>query len=142
MLFKRQGVDGRLRALRIQQRTCTQARRCRLPLDVIPGMEYTMNDSERQPRHGVPGGISGYDTMPTDQAEHRCVVGTVSEALENGRRCHRQGIIHHLTHQTKSQPELILESVPARSLLEKGVNITDGGSELLHNMSIDGAGLP
>jgi formate C-acetyltransferase len=50
-----------------------------------------------------------------------------------------KGIIHHLTYQTKSQPELIL-NLFQHGLIEKGVNITDGGANY-YNMCVDGAGL-
>ena len=50
-----------------------------------------------------------------------------------------KGIIHHLTYQTKSQPELIL-NLFQHGLIEKGVNITDGGANY-YNMCVDGSGL-
>ena len=49
------------------------------------------------------------------------------------------GIIHHLTYQTKSQPELIL-NLFQHGLIEKGVNITDGGANY-YNMCVDGSGI-
>ena len=50
-----------------------------------------------------------------------------------------KGIIHHLTYQTENQPELIL-NLFQHGLIEKGVNITDGGANY-YNMCVDGAGL-
>jgi formate C-acetyltransferase len=50
-----------------------------------------------------------------------------------------RGIIHHLTYQTKSQPELILNLLQ-HGLIEKGVNITDGGANY-YNICVDAAGL-
>jgi formate C-acetyltransferase len=50
-----------------------------------------------------------------------------------------RGIIHHLTYQTQSQPELIL-NLFQHGLVEKGVNITDGGANY-YNMCVDAAGL-
>ena len=50
-----------------------------------------------------------------------------------------RGIMHHLKYQTKSQPELIL-NLFQHGLIEKGVNITDGGANY-YNMCVDGSGI-
>jgi formate C-acetyltransferase len=47
--------------------------------------------------------------------------------------------MHHLKYQTKSQPELIL-NLFQHGLIEKGVNITDGGANY-YNMCVDGSGI-
>ena len=47
--------------------------------------------------------------------------------------------MHHLKYQTKTQPELIL-NLFQHGLIEKGVNITDGGANY-YNMCVDGSGI-
>lgn len=107
----------------------------------IPGMEYTMNDTVKVNMAKV--FEVAYDEM---MANADCVEPSI-DALWAQYQKHLKiavdatgkGIIHHLTYQTKSQPELIL-NLFQHGLIEKGVNITDGGANY-YNMCVDGSGL-
>lgn len=107
----------------------------------IPGMEYTMNDT-------VKINIAmvfqvAYDEMMTETGDGEPSTEILwqyfSKHLKTAVDATGKGIIHHLTYQTKSQPELIL-NLFQHGLIEKGVNITDGGANY-YNMCVDGAGL-
>ena len=107
----------------------------------IPGMEYTMNDTVKV-NLAMVFQVAFQDMMANADQTRPSI-----DALWEQYRKHLKmavdatgrGIIHHLTHQTKSQPELIL-NLFQHGLIEKGVNITDGGANY-YNMCIDGAGL-
>ena len=106
----------------------------------IPGMEYTMNDTVKINLLKV--FEVAYQEMMADKAE-----APSSENLWKRYEKHLKvavdatgnGIMHHLKYQSKSQPELIL-NLFQRGLIEKGVNITDGGANY-YNMCVDGSGL-
>ena len=104
----------------------------------IPGMEYTMNDTvkinlartfEIAYREMMEGGDPSTERLFDIYRKH----------LEVAVDATGQGIMHHLRYQTKSQPELIL-NLFQHGLIEKGVNITDGGANY-YNMCMDGSGL-
>jgi len=106
----------------------------------IPGMEYTMNDTVKINLLKV--FEVAYQEMMADKSEE--------PSSENLWKCYEKhlkvavdatgnGIMHHLKYQTKSQPELIL-NLFQHGLIEKGVNITDGGANY-YNMCVDGSGL-
>ncbi len=105
----------------------------------IPGMEYTMNDTVKV-NIAMVFQVAFEDMMahePSPDAEilwryYRKHLKIATDATGDG-------IIHHLTYQTKSQPELIL-NLFQHGLIEKGVNITDGGANY-YNMCMDAAGL-
>ncbi|HPK63551.1 MAG TPA: pyruvate formate lyase family protein [Sphaerochaeta sp.] len=107
----------------------------------IPGMEYTMNDTVKV-NLAMVFQVAFQDMMANADQTRPSI-----DALWEQYRKHLKmavdatgrGIIHHLTYQTKSQPELIL-NLFQHGLIEKGVNITDGGANY-YNMCIDGAGL-
>ena len=106
----------------------------------IPGMEYTMNDTVKINLLKV--FEVAYKEMMEDKSE-----APSSENLWKRYEKHLKvavdatgnGIMHHLKYQSKSQPELIL-NLFQHGLIEKGVNITDGGANY-YNMCVDGSGL-
>jgi len=104
----------------------------------IPGREYTMNDTvkinlarvfEVSFREMMEGGEPSTDRLFTLFEKHLTLAVDATG----------KGIMHHLRYQTKSQPELIL-NLFQHGLVEKGVNITDGGANF-YNMCMDGSGL-
>lgn len=107
----------------------------------IPGMEYTMNDTVKVNMAKV------FEVTYDEMMANADSVEPSIDALWELYRKHLKiavdatgrGIIHHLTYQTKSQPELIL-NLFQHGLIEKGVNITDGGANY-YNMCVDGSGL-
>jgi formate C-acetyltransferase len=107
----------------------------------MPGMEYTMNDTVKVNIAKV------FSVAYKDMMENADKLTPNAEVLWDYFSRHLKiavdatgnGIIHHLTYQTKSQPELIL-NLFQHGLIEKGVNITDGGANY-YNMCVDGAGL-
>ena len=106
----------------------------------IPGMEYTMNDTVKVNLAKV--FEVAFDEMMADTATEPSIDALWAQYqkhLKIAVDATGAGIIHHLTYQTKSQPELIL-NLFQHGLIEKGVNITDGGANY-YNMCIDGSGL-
>lgn len=107
----------------------------------IPGMEYTMNDTVKVNMAKV------FEVAFDEMMAAADTVEPSIDALWEQYQKHLKiavdatgaGIIHHLTYQTKSQPELIL-NLFQHGLIEKGVNITDGGANY-YNMCVDGSGL-
>jgi formate C-acetyltransferase len=93
----------------------------------IPGMEYTMNDTVKINLAKV-FEVSYSEMMekePRPSAEKLYEIYKMH--LKIAVDATGKGIMHHLKHQTKSQPELIL-NLFQHGLIEKGVNITDGGA--------------
>lgn len=106
----------------------------------IPGMEYTMNDTVKINLAKV--FEVAYDDMMADTAQSPSVAHLwekYKQHLKIAVDATGNGIMHHLKYQTKSQPELIL-NLFQHGLIEKGVNITDGGANF-YNMCVDGSGL-
>ena len=107
----------------------------------IPGMEYTMNDTVKVNMAKV--FEAAYDEMMANADSVEPNIDVLWELYRKHLKiavdATGRGIIHHLTYQTKSQPELILNLFQHR-LIEKGVNITDGGANF-YNMCVDGSGL-
>ena len=104
----------------------------------IPGMEYTMNDTvkinlARTFQVAWQEMLAGQ----THSVEH--LFALFEAHLARAVEATGKGIMHHLKYQTKSQPELIL-NLFQHGLVEKGVNITDGGANF-YNMCMDGSGL-
>lgn len=107
----------------------------------IPGMEYTMNDTVKVNLAKV------FEVAFDEMMASADTVEPSIDALWAQYQKHLKiavdatgaGIIHHLTYQTKSQPELIL-NLFQHGLIEKGVNITDGGANY-YNMCVDGSGI-
>lgn len=105
----------------------------------LPGMEYTMNDTVKINLAKV-FEVAYYDMMENSSEKstdelwrlYKIHLKTAVDATGNG-------IMHHLKYQTKSQPELIL-NLFQHGLIEKGVNITDGGANY-YNMCVDGSGI-
>ena len=104
----------------------------------IPGMEYTMNDTvkinlartfEHAFNEMMEGGVPSVQRLFEIYKKHLSVAVAATG----------KGIMHHLRYQTKSQPELIL-NLFQHGLIEKGVNITDGGANY-YNMCMDGSGI-
>ena len=104
----------------------------------IPGMEYTMNDTVK------------INLLKTFEVAYREMMDGEEHSVEKLFDIYKRhlkiavdatgdGIMHHLKYQTKSQPELIL-NLFQHGLIEKGVNITDGGANY-YNMCVDGSGL-
>ncbi|NLC85197.1 MAG: formate acetyltransferase [Ruminococcaceae bacterium] len=105
----------------------------------IPGMEYTMNDTVKINLAKV-FEVSYSEMMekePRPSAEKLYEIYKMH--LKIAVDATGKGIMHHLKHQTKSQPELIL-NLFQHGLIEKGVNITDGGANY-YNMCVDGSGI-
>ena len=107
----------------------------------IPGMEYTMNDTVKVNMAKV--FEVAYDEMMANADSVEPNIDVLWELYRKHLKiavdATGKGIIHHLTYQTKSQPELIL-NLFQHGLIEKGVNITDGGANY-YNMCVDGSGL-
>lgn len=107
----------------------------------IPGMEYTMNDTVKVNMAKV--FEVAYDKMMANADSVEPSIDVLWELYRKHLKiavdATGRGIIHHLTYQTKSQPELIL-NLFQHGLIEKGVNITDGGANY-YNMCVDGSGL-
>ena len=107
----------------------------------IPGMEYTMNDTVKVNMAKV--FEVSYDEMMANADSVEPSIDVLWELYRKHLKiavdATGRGIIHHLTYQTKSQPELIL-NLFQHGLIEKGVNITDGGANY-YNMCVDGSGL-
>ena len=107
----------------------------------IPGMEYTMNDTVKV-NIAMVFQVAWREMManaekvpPSAEVLWKLYEKHLKIAVDATGR----GIIHHLTYQTKSQPELILNLLQ-HGLIEKGVNITDGGANY-YNICVDAAGL-
>ncbi len=105
----------------------------------MPGMEYTMNDTVKINLAKV-FEVAYYEMMESNGEKsvdklwdlYKIHLKAAVDATGNG-------IMHHLKYQTKSQPELIL-NLFQHGLIEKGVNITDGGANY-YNMCVDGSGI-
>ena len=107
----------------------------------IPGMEYTMNDTVKVNLAKV--FEVAFDEMMASAESVEPSIDALwaqyQKHLKIAVDATGAGIIHHLSYQTKSQPELIL-NLFQHGLIEKGVNITDGGANY-YNMCVDGSGL-
>ena len=104
----------------------------------IPGMEYTMNDTVKINLAKVLE--VAYDEMAAEEAYSTDELwARFRKHLKIAVDATGNGIMHHLRYQTKSQPELIL-NLFQHGLIEKGVNITDGGANY-YNMCVDGSGI-
>lgn len=105
----------------------------------IPGMEYTMADTVKINLAKV------FEVAYTDMMAHcscpdiEALWDLFAKHLGIAVNATGDGIMHHLRYQTKNQPELIL-NLFQHGLIEKGVNITDGGANF-YNIGIDGSGL-
>ena len=105
----------------------------------IPGMEYTMNDTVKINLAKV-FEVSYYEMMETVESPSIDALWEIyKKHLKIAVDATGNGIMHHLKYQTKSQPELIL-NLFQHGLIEKGVNITDGGANY-YNMCVDGSGI-
>jgi len=104
----------------------------------IPGMEYTMNDTVKINLAKV--FEAAYQELMAEEERSTVRLFTLyRKHLSVAVQATGRGIMHHLRFQTKSQPELIL-NLFQHGLIEKGVNITDGGANF-YNICIDGSGL-
>ncbi len=105
----------------------------------IPGMEYTMNDTVKINLAKV--FEVAYDEFMNSECEKSTdeLFKLFGKHLKLAVGATGDGIMHHLKYQTKSQPELIL-NLFQHGLIEKGVNITDGGA-CFYNMCVDGSGI-
>ncbi len=105
----------------------------------IPGMEYTMNDTVKINLAKV-FEVAYYDMMENSAEKSVKELFRLYQIhLKAAVDATGDGIMHHLKYQTKSQPELIL-NLFQHGLIEKGVNITDGGANY-YNMCVDGSGI-
>lgn len=105
----------------------------------IPGMEYTMNDTVKINMAKV-FEVAYYEMMETEEnPSAEKLFDIYKKHLKVAVDATGNGIMHHLKYQTKSQPELIL-NLFQHGLIEKGVNITDGGANY-YNMCVDGSGI-
>ena len=104
----------------------------------IPGMEYTMNDTVKVNLLRT-FEIAYEEMMLEDEPSTSKLWELYRKHLKIAVDATGNGIIHHLRYQTKSQPELIL-NLFQHGLIEKGVNITDGGANY-YNMCVDGSGI-
>ncbi len=106
----------------------------------IPGMEYTMNDTVKINLLKV------FEVAYHEMMEDKSTTPSVDNLwiryekhLKIAVDATGNGIMHHLKYQSKTQPELIL-NLFQHGLIEKGVNITDGGANY-YNMCVDGSGI-
>lgn len=104
----------------------------------MPGLEYTMNDTVKINLAKV------FEVAFNEllEQENQCTERLwelYEKHLKSAVDATGAGIMHHLKYQTKSQPELIL-NLFQHGLIEKGVNITDGGANY-YNMCVDGSGI-
>ena len=105
----------------------------------IPGMEYTMNDTVKINLAKV-FQVAWQEMMAQEGGKNTEVLfGLFEKHLKRAVDATGQGIIHHLTWQHMSQPELIL-NLFTHGLIEKGVNVTQCGATY-YNMCVDGSGL-
>lgn len=104
----------------------------------IPGMEYTMNDTVKINLAKV-FEVAFHEVAIEDGTDIDKLWVCFARHLGQAVRATGAGIMHHLKYQTKSQPELVL-NLFQHGLIEKGVNITDGGA-CYYNMCVDGSGL-
>lgn len=105
----------------------------------IPGMEYTMNDTVKINLAKV-FEVAYYDMLENEtEPSADKLFEYYSRHMKTAVDATGNGIMHHLKYQTKSQPELIL-NLFQHGLIEKGVNITDGGANY-YNMCVDGSGI-
>ena len=104
----------------------------------IPGMEYTMNDTVKI-NLARTFEVAYREMMESGEPSTARLFDIYKKHLELAVDATGRGIMHHLRYQTKSQPELIL-NLFQHGLIEKGVNITDGGANY-YNMCMDGSGL-
>lgn len=106
----------------------------------IPGMEYTMNDTVKINLAKV-FEVAYYEMMEdkNEKPSSENLWERYKKHLKIAVDATGNGIMHHLKYQTKSQPELIL-NLFQHGLIEKGVNITDGGANY-YNMCVDGSGI-
>ena len=105
----------------------------------IPGMEYTMNDTVKINLAKV-FEVAYYEMLELEsEPSAEKLFEYYSKHLKTAVDATGDGIMHHLKYQTKSQPELIL-NLFQHGLIEKGVNITDGGANY-YNMCVDGSGI-
>ncbi|MBQ3866045.1 MAG: formate acetyltransferase [Clostridia bacterium] len=105
----------------------------------IPGMEYTMNDTVKINLAKV--FEVAWREMMTDGGAPSVerLFELFGKHLKTAVDATGRGIMHHLRYQTQSQPELIL-NLFQHGLIEKGVNITDGGANF-YDMCVDGSGI-
>ncbi|MBE7037531.1 MAG: formate acetyltransferase [Ruminococcaceae bacterium] len=104
----------------------------------IPGMEYTMNDTVKINLAKV-FEVAYYEMMEGSEKSIDKLWKLYKHHLKKAVDATGDGIMHHLKYQSKSQPELIL-NLFQHGLIEKGVNITDGGANY-YNMCVDGSGI-
>ena len=104
----------------------------------MPGMEYTMNDTVKINLAKV-FEVAYYEMMEGNEKSVDKLWELYKIHLKAAVDATGNGIMHHLKYQTKSQPELIL-NLFQHGLIEKGVNITDGGANY-YNMCVDGSGI-
>jgi len=104
----------------------------------MPGMEYTMNDTVKINLAKV-FEVAYYEMMEGTEKSVDKLWDLYKIHLKAAVDATGNGIMHHLKYQTKSQPELIL-NLFQHGLIEKGVNITDGGANY-YNMCVDGSGI-
>ena len=104
----------------------------------MPGMEYTMNDTIKINLAKV-FEVAYYEMMESGDKSSEALWNLYKKHLKLAVDATGNGIMHHLKYQSKSQPELIL-NLFQHGLIEKGVNITDGGANY-YNMCVDGSGI-
>ena len=103
----------------------------------IPGREYTMNDTVKVNLAKV--FEVAWNEMKSGEMSTEQLFGLFEKHLKTAVEATADGVKHHLRYQTKSQPELIL-NLFMHGLIEKGVNVTDGGAEY-YDICIDGSGI-
>ncbi len=106
----------------------------------IPGMEYTMNDTVKINLLKV------FEVAYLEMMDDKSIAPSIDNLWQRYEKHLKiavdatgNGIMHHLKYQSKTQPELIL-NLFQHGLIEKGVNITDGGANY-YNMCVDGSGI-
>lgn len=104
----------------------------------IPGREYTMNDTVKVSLAKV-FEVAWKEMCASGEMSTDRLFRLYEKHLTAAVEATADGVKHHLNYQTKSQPELIL-NLFMHGLIEKGVNVTDGGAEF-YDICIDGSGI-
>ncbi len=104
----------------------------------IPGMEYTLNDLVKVNAAKV-FQVAYYDMMKREDAPNvELLWGYFERHLEKAVSVTAKGILFHLQHQEKNEPELICNLMSVGPV-EQGADVTK--SAQYFNMCIDGAGI-
>ncbi len=105
----------------------------------LPGLEYTLNDCVKT--NNLKIFRVALDEMMTDGGEKSTtrLWELYSKHCEQAVLATGKGILFHLDHQVRNEPELMLNLI-SHGPVEKGLDIVEGGAQY-YNMGIDGTGI-